>query len=121
MFNLLHRSPLMTRNGTIHMITLGRNVNKSILLPMSFNHQFMGIVVDVDICSIHHDIIRVAEKLCHLFQWNAFGFWEDECEDEGSETADDDEDLMDLLESFSRRKIGSALPDRISSRCWRTL
>lgn len=82
------------------MITLGSNMHKPILLPMSFDNQLMRIMIDMNICRIHHNVIGVAEEFRHLFQRDSFGFGQDECEDEGSEAAGDDEDLIGMLGNF---------------------
>lgn len=96
MFDLLHRSSLMPCNRMIDIISLSSNMHKSILLSMRFNHQLMRIAVEMNVRRIHHDIIGVAEELGHFLQRDALGFGEDECKNQGSEAADDNENLIEV-------------------------
>jgi hypothetical protein len=93
MFHLLHLTPLHPRNRPIRITALSRDMNKSILLSMRLNNQFMCIMINVDVLSIDHNVRVIAEELGHFLEGDSFCFWEDEADYYGSEAADYDEDL----------------------------
>jgi hypothetical protein len=53
----------------------------------------MGVMINVDVLGIHHNVLAIAEELGHFLEGYSFCFWEDEADDDGSDAADDDEDL----------------------------
>lgn len=60
---------------------------------LAANHKFMCVVVDMQIGSKHHDIVRVTKDFSHLLERNAFGFRKEKVEESTAECANDDEEL----------------------------
>jgi len=63
----------------------------------------MRVMIDMDISTVHHDLVRVAEQRRNLFERDALGLREEEVRPSGAEDADDDEYQVkfpsDILES----------------------
>lgn len=82
-------------NRTLPQKTLlSGDMGQTVLILLRVNNKLMRSLINMNIIRVDHDIGRVAKDLGHLLKWNSLGFRQKEEHDNGTETANNDEDTI---------------------------